>query len=166
MFDAEWSDIISSQTLKGLYDAKSLSEIQLPLTEDLQKLSSYLDRNISLLLKSNSVAKLQNNNLTDLSKLTLLKIIVFNKRRGGEAARLLVSTYTNKLAWNLQPNEDIFNSLSEMEKQLVKRLEVIKTKGKRGRAVPILITPDVKAAMNLLLATRHELNITTNKYFF
>jgi len=44
---------------------------------------------------------------------------------------------------------------------------MIQIPGKRLNAVPILLTPDVKSAMDVLLKTRTDVDIpTTNPYFF
>ncbi|CAL4201707.1 unnamed protein product, partial [Meganyctiphanes norvegica] len=53
IFDTEWTDRISSQTLSNLCDSKTDSEQELSVTEDICKLSNYLDSNISDLIKHN-----------------------------------------------------------------------------------------------------------------
>ena len=54
-----------------------------------------------------------------------------------------------------------------VERELLKRMDMVQIPGKRLNAVPVLLTPDVKAAMDVLLETRSAVGIpTTNQYFF
>ena len=43
---------------------------------------------------------------------------------------------------------------------------MVEIEGKRGRKVPVLLTPDIKGAMDILVKKRQEANINTNKKFF
>ena len=61
-------------------------------------------------------------------------MIVFNKRRGGEASRMTLQDYIQRPTWDIQKEDDIYNSLSNTEKAHVKILDLIKIKGKRGRS--------------------------------
>ncbi|XP_054898305.1 uncharacterized protein LOC129367697 [Poeciliopsis prolifica] len=47
-------------------------------------------------------------------------------------------------------------ALSELEKKLCKHFQRIEIKGKRGRKVPILLTPDMASSMELLLQHRRN----------
>ena len=57
----------------------------------------------------------------ELSEMVLNRLILFNKRRGGEAARLRVETYTNRPDWQKSTSQDVVASLSGIEQQLFKR---------------------------------------------
>lgn len=43
---------------------------------------------------------------------------------------------------------------------------MVEIEGKRGRKVPVLLTPDIKEAMDILVKKRREANINTNNKFF
>ena len=43
---------------------------------------------------------------------------------------------------------------------------MVEIEGKRGRKVPVLLTPNIKGAMDILVKTRREANINTNNKFF
>ena len=43
---------------------------------------------------------------------------------------------------------------------------MVEIEGKRGRKVPVLLTPDIKGAMDILVKKRQEANINTNNKFF
>ena len=72
-----------------------------------------------------------------LGEAVLCYLILFNKRRGGEMAKMLHETFVEACKTQDQiVNEEILKSLSELEKQLSKRLTLVNIKGKRGRHVP------------------------------
>ena len=43
---------------------------------------------------------------------------------------------------------------------------MVDIESKRGRKVPVLLTPDIKGAMDSLVKERQEANINTNNKFF
>jgi len=54
-----------------------------------------------------------------------------------------------------------------MEKLLLQRMDLVQVPGKRNRRVPILITPEVGRAMQLLVNTRSRCGVAEeNSYFF
>ncbi len=50
-----------------------------------------------------------------------MRMIVFNKRRSGEASRLRVNVYNARPDWTSAQNKEIESSLSPHEKELAKR---------------------------------------------
>jgi len=87
---------------------------------------------------------------SSLAEQTLAKVTTFNKRRGGEAARILLCEFTDWPAWHENCMSEFQATLSPMEKELCARLELILVVGKQRRPVPILLTPDVSSAISLL----------------
>ena len=166
VFEAEWSDLISSPALRSLNDCKLQKEVTLPLTEDLKVLSNYLDKTINIIsinLRKNVTMK----SWLSLSKTVLVKLITFNKRRGGEAARMTLDNWVKKPNWGAHANQDILSSLNTFEKKLATEMDLLKINGKKGRHVPVLITPGLKEAMTLLVNTRNQAGIDkNNNYFF
>jgi len=87
----------------------------------------------------------------ELAELTLSCVLVFNARRGSEAAHLLMEHYATASA-DVDPV--LHSSLSSVEKQLLNRLKVVNVVGKRVRPVPLLLTADMDAATKDLIETR------------
>jgi len=58
----------------------------------------------------------------ELAELTLSRVLVFNARRGSEAAQLLVEHYATASA---DVDSVLHSSLSTVEKQLLNRLKVV-----------------------------------------
>ena len=166
LMDGEWNDMVSSSLLRELYDCKLNKDTVLPVTKDLVIFNNYLEE----MLKKATQDMLANRceeNYFYLAKVVLCKIVVFNKRRGGEVSRISVSDFVKRPKWSSQTNEDISKSFSRLEKKLSERLDMIKVSGKRGRHVPILLTLDIVDALNLLLEDRCNINIKqSNQYFF
>ena len=94
-------------------------------------------------------------------------LIIFNKRRGGEASKLLLSAYQRRPNWNEEVNRELESTLSPVEQHLKHRMDLILIPGKRNRQVPILLTEDLQVAMKALYKTRSQCGIPEeNVYFF
>lgn len=166
LLDGEWNDLVSSSLLRELYDKKLGKDTILPVTSDLMKLNRYMNSMLQKTYQDMETLPCEDNYF-QLAKATLCKIIVFNKRRGGEVSRITLKDFTERPKWSSQKNEDISKSLTELEKKLAEKLDMIKVSGKRGRHVPILLTQDVVKAMDLLVRERRNVTVReNNKYFF
>ncbi|KAJ8365031.1 hypothetical protein SKAU_G00138620 [Synaphobranchus kaupii] len=66
-----------------------------------------------------------------VNETVLAQVIIFNKRREGEASRVTLETY--KEASTNPMNEDIYETLTDLEKEMSKLLTRIEVRGKRGR---------------------------------
>lgn len=95
LLDMEWSHRISHHSLTTLSSRKFNKVDMLPLTEDLTKLRQFIKRKIS-----ESTEEIRKHPLLDdwklLAQLTLTKLVMFNKRRGGEASKLEVKSYQGR----------------------------------------------------------------------
>ncbi|OWF47589.1 hypothetical protein KP79_PYT06792 [Mizuhopecten yessoensis] len=81
LFDAEWTDEISSIARQSSSEAKYNKKDTLPLTRDLIKLKKHLDDQILILLKKLEGGKeTERGTVRKLAEILLAKIISFNKR--------------------------------------------------------------------------------------
>ena len=138
LYTDEWKARISSATLRHMYDQKLNRRDEIPLTEDLVKLSKVIKDDIVRLTSEMEIDPTKTNG-RELSEAVLCHLIVFNKRRGGEMARLLHANFVDATSSSSQSsnvNEEICKSLTELERLLAKRMTIVWTKGKRGRHVP------------------------------
>lgn len=100
-----------------------------------------------------------------LNETVLVQVIIFNKRREGEASRLTLEIY--KKASTSAINEDIYETLSPLEKELSKILTRIEIWGKRGKKVPVFLTERMKESIDLLAKRREEAGVLAqNPYLF
>ncbi|XP_030257903.1 uncharacterized protein LOC115572198 isoform X3 [Sparus aurata] len=123
----------------------------IPLTEDVMKLQKVLksteeEAKDKLLNGPNPTA------YETLSECLLAQIILFNRRRQGEAAKMPLVTYRDRAAE--QPNEDIMKCLSRLEKDLSHEFTRLVVRGKRGRKVPVLLTKGMTSSLDFLIENR------------
>ncbi|XP_068758091.1 uncharacterized protein [Montipora capricornis] len=168
LMEAEWNFRISHHSITTLSDRKHNQPELLPVTNDLKKLKEFITSKIIAL-----TSELQGTNRPllqtwrDLSEMVLNRLILFNKRRGGETAKLHLDTYINRPDWSRNTNQDVVASLNGIEQQLLHRLDMVEIKGKRGRKVPLLLTKEVKEAIDVLVKKRTEVGINQkNPYLF
>ncbi|XP_050514061.1 uncharacterized protein LOC126889627 [Diabrotica virgifera virgifera] len=162
----EWSSKISSCALSTMHKKKFNHKQLLPLTEDLLILTKFLNQEIER-LKNKLSLDVVYKTWRALASCTLARIILFNKKRSGEAAKMTVEQYATRPTFKEQGTQELFASLSPLEKNLASTMEVVDIEGKRGRRVPVIITPELKSAIDLLIKTRSTVNISKNNpYIF
>lgn len=167
LMDMEWNIRISSNALSTLYKRKFNSTQLLPITSDLVILSKYLDENISRTKLDVESPVRDNQKWTRLATLCLARIILFNKRRSGEASKMKMSDYISRPSWAEQNTEEIRESLTSIEKKLAESMTIVEVEGKRGRRVPVLLPPVIKESIDVLIRHRDECKISFhNRYVF
>ncbi len=62
-------------------------------------------------------------------------------------------------------NPDIRMCLTELERKLAKHFNRVEIHGKRSRMVPVLLTPDMIAAMDLLVKNRNQCQVHTENVY-
>ena len=120
LLETEWSHRISHHSLTTLRKRKFNKVNVLPLAEDLDKLRKYIDLKICKSMKSLK----KHPNLGDwrlLAQSSLTRLVMFNKRRGGEASELRVETYKKRPDWRKANSTEIMKSLNKFERELSKR---------------------------------------------
>jgi hypothetical protein len=161
----EWSDSISSSALQTLMTNKANKSQGLPLTEDIKKLQSLLKgktRELVVLLQKSVTKSVWD----DLNQVTLARLVMFNRRRGGEAERVTLQDFCEKRSKN-DSLKEIEDSLKPLERLLCKTFSRLEIRGKRGRIVPILLTPALERSINLLIDTRKLVGVNPkNLYVF
>ncbi|XP_052759701.1 uncharacterized protein LOC128202688 isoform X2 [Mya arenaria] len=166
LYRREWNDKISSVALSTLKTNKFNKGQVIPLTDDLVKLKNHLSSRMSALaekLQSSPAYKVWR----ELAEVTMVKILLLNKRRGAEASKLLISAYQSRPNWEETTNKEILGSLSPLEKKMFSRMDMVHTQGKQDKKVATLLNRDMVDAINLLIATRAACGILdTNKYVF
>jgi len=92
----------------------------LPLTSDLKKLRLYLINSIDDVSEELKV-KLSLMVWQKLAGRVLCRVAIFNKRRGGEASKMLFNSFQEKPNWEEACPGDIYETLQPLEKELMKR---------------------------------------------
>jgi len=85
--------------------------------------------------------------------MTLAQVILFNRRRQGEVSKMTTDIYRlhAQEANTITSNPEVEQLLSPVEKQLSHLFSRIEIPGKRHRCVPVLLTAEMRSAMDLLV---------------
>ena len=160
LYNSEYTDKMASAA-HASYRIKGNTLCEFPDETDLRMLREYQQQRINMLVEE--MNEEPNEFLwRELAEVTLTRILVFNARRGSEAAELTVQDY---LRSSNTADPVLMAALSTVEKQLLQRLTVLEVIGKRNRPVPILLTADMKKAADVLLAAREPCGIKSSNIF-
>ena len=151
LYKNKWNTEVTSVAHRTLQKNTFNNPKCIPLTKDIQKMNKYIEEKAQEAeTHLENAAEDKERTLRTLRELTLAQIVLFNRRRGGEAQRIEVDQVKQGfLAKNLR--EDVMSTLSKFEQKLANTLERFEIRGKRGRRVPVLLTEPHKRRVNLLL---------------
>ncbi|KAL7881118.1 hypothetical protein SRHO_G00033720 [Serrasalmus rhombeus] len=155
-------EVENGRALNTLETAKWNKDEMIPLTEDIMKLQKHLKALEKDAVLGLSVAP----SVSDWKKLCqslLTQIILFNRRREGEASKLLLATYQTQNRAPAHP--EVYESLSKLEKSLVNNFTRLEIRGKRERKVPLLLTHDMEASIDILISNRTAVGICSENPF-
>ncbi|XP_052806669.1 uncharacterized protein LOC128235921 [Mya arenaria] len=153
VYDDEWTDRIGSQAFASQADANYNKVQRLPLVQDVQKLNIFIKKQIQQTIEASEPDDIK---LTKLSKLCLADIILFNRKRSGEAQRLTSDAYTKATSADTPVDEDVKGCLTKFEQSLCENHMRIETRGKKGRKVAVLLTNDMKENIDYMLSLKNE----------
>ncbi|KAG9275033.1 hypothetical protein AMEX_G9507, partial [Astyanax mexicanus] len=164
VYEARWNELISAASLRTLKESKWNAPQLLPFTKDVQTLHAYLN-----MQQQQCQNKLSTQTSAEtwgqLARVLLTQVILFNRRRAGEVSKMPLSAYTASNPSD--PQDDVNVALSDLEKKLCQHFKRIEIRGKRGRKVPVLLTPEMQQSLDLLVAKRQECGVLfDNIYLF
>lgn len=164
IYKTRWNEFISAAAYRTLHEAKWNAPQLIPFTEDVKQMHLHLDQKQNEfydILSTDQSSK----NWTNLAKVTLTKVVLFNRRRQGEVSRMLLSTFLSRSSTPL--HDDVAHALTEVEQMLCKYFTRMEIRGKRGRKVPVLLTPAMVKALELLAKERSACGVLPeNMYIF
>lgn len=155
----EWEHKISSIALKTMRIRRLNRPETLPLTEDLIRLNGHIKKVIEKLINEVAASPSRENYIL-LGQATLARVILFNKRRSGEAARMRLDEYEKTTSE--ENSEELKKSLTELEVKLSQRFRLIQIIGKRFRPVPVLLDDLMRTAIDVLIIKRREIKVSEN----
>ncbi|XP_043275584.1 uncharacterized protein [Venturia canescens] len=121
---------------------------KLPLTSDIEKLSTYLEAKMddySKLLQQSFSSE----NWRTLAEVTLISMLVYNRRRPGELERMLKLDYGNLQGINEDDEE--YQQLSRQGQTSAHEYARLEIRGKLNRTVPVLLDQRMKKCTDLIL---------------
>ena len=102
-----------------------------------------------------------------LAEMTLLSIMIFNRRRPREIETTLIADFNNRNHMNDKSTRKLFQSLSEAGKGAVQKYHQICIRGKRGRIVPVLLLQCMIDSIQFIIDTRMQAKVSEkNIYVF
>ena len=162
LFNSEFTDGMAS-IAHASYRIRGNSLSEFPEESDLRQLKDYQHRRIAALTETVST----NPCIFDwreLAEVTLSRLLVFNARRGSEAADLTLDDFSHCIS-SVDPA--LAATLTTVEQQLLQRLTVVNVIGKRNRPVPVLMTEDMHKAVSALIDAREKCGVLSiNQYIF
>ncbi|KAJ8915394.1 hypothetical protein NQ315_008281 [Exocentrus adspersus] len=166
LMEIEWRNRISTAALRTLKERKLNSTQLLPLTSDIIKINKYIDYEIDSFFNNACGIDIKTE-WNRLASLTLSRIILLNKRRSGEASKMMLKHYATKPNWKEQCTEELKKSLTPLEIRLADKMTVVEVPGKSRTLfkVPILLTDQLKKAIDKLIELREEAQISKNNCY-
>lgn len=162
LYDAKWSELVSHTALTTLNEGRFNKPSTLPFTEDVQRLHQHLEKVVDL--ASENLKRMPSAQVYgDLCKATLAKIILFNRRRGGEVAKMQLKGFLERDTAAL--HKDIAVGLTKFEQKLCAHFSRVEIRGKRGRKVAVLLSPDMVDALTHLISRRTECGVPEENTF-
>ncbi|XP_063042777.1 uncharacterized protein LOC134437210 isoform X2 [Engraulis encrasicolus] len=157
-----WNEMISASALRTLEEAKWNKPLLIPFTEDVKKMHLHMEKKqkhaYQRLMSENS-----SKNWRELASVTLAQLILFNRRREGEVSKMRLSAFN---VTDDPLHSDVAEALTALEKKLYSHFKRIEIRGKRGRKVPLLLTPKMQQSMELLTKTRLSCGVLEENVFF
>jgi len=101
-----------------------------------------------------------------LAEVVMAELITFNGKRGGDVAQMKVLDFEKASKNKMEMESAIFKNLSAAEKEAAAIHNLVMVKGKNGKHNYVILTPDIKICMNLLLESRCECEIKGDNIFF
>ena len=120
LHESEWACKISTVALTSLSERKFNKPELHPLTDDLVKIRKFQLQEIQRLTPEVDTNPTKTT-WSQLAEVTATRMILFNKRRGGEAAKLKIESFKNRPTWASVGIQEVVKSLKSSEQQLSKR---------------------------------------------
>ncbi|XP_077436696.1 cytoplasmic protein NCK2a isoform X3 [Vanacampus margaritifer] len=159
---SKWSELVSHTALTTLHEEHFNKASTLPFTEDVQRLHRHLETTGSL--ASENLDKIPSTKVYgELCRVTLAKIILFNRRRGGEVAKMQLKSFLQRDTADL--HKDVAVGLTKFEQKLCKHFSRVEIRGKRGRKVAVLLSPDMVDSLTQLINKRKDCEVPEDNIF-
>ncbi|XP_054908272.1 uncharacterized protein LOC129374093 [Poeciliopsis prolifica] len=156
LYDSSWNKFVSPASLRTLQGSEWNAPQLLPFTKDVQTLHLYLSEQQQRLYNELS-AEASPKTWRNLCKVTLTQVILFNRRHAREISKMPLSAYQSSNPSSDQ--DDLKEASSDLEKRLFEHFRRLEIKGKRGRKVPVLLTPEMQQSLDMLISKRQKCGV-------
>lgn len=163
LMESQFTAVISKRVKESQQQKRREKNHKIPSKNDVRLLSEFLNSERKTCFDE-ITANFSTENWVKLSELTLASIIVFNRRRVGEAQNILMSNFHGRESIETS-NEELFRSLSEEAKKVARRFTRMKIRGKKGSNVNVLLKADITSCLELLLNYRERAGVSPSNPF-
>lgn len=164
LFETEWNNDISGHAITSLSEKKYNKPLLLPVVKDVVKLNNYLTTEIEAVCE-NIIEHFDVSLYGKLAQLCLAQLILFNRRRSGEAERMKLQEFLDAESGSGKPDQVVLSTLNEFEKKLCNTHTRVEIKGKRGRKVAVLLTDEMKKNIKILIQLRENAKVSRDCLF-
>lgn len=164
LYETEWTNDISGLASTSLSEKKYNKPLLLPVVKDVVKLNNFLTREVKIVCEK-IIQRFDSSLYAKLSQLCLAQLILFNRRRSGEAERIKLQEFFDAENGSGKPDQVVLSTLNEFEKKLCNSHTRIEIKGKRGRKVAVLLTNEMKRNMKILIQQRENAEVSGDCLF-
>ncbi|XP_066596703.1 putative leucine-rich repeat-containing protein DDB_G0290503 [Prorops nasuta] len=163
---AQGFQIMNKKALEAQIKRNRQKKVNLPSTNDIIKLNVFLEKKrISLYKKLQQ--KYTYNHWIFLSKICMIQLQLFNKRRQSEISKATISDFKSCQSIDKEQNVDMYNSLSKKCQEASNCYLRFTIQGKLEKTVTVLIHRNLQECINFLLQYRSKAGILQqNKYLF
>lgn len=164
LIKSDYNALISKHARKSLDEKKWNKPRTLPLTEDLLKLNNHL-KDVLQTSTTNLKKGFTINAWEDFNKATMVKIVIFNRKRVGDIQRIRLVDF-NK-SHNVQQGTITYQLLSESERLTCSKYMRVEVRGKHAKVVPVLLTKEIMSNIRSIISLRKRAKIPdSNPYVF
>lgn len=122
-------------------------KIRIPITEDIRKLTCYLNEKMKQYYEELS-KNFTYTSWRNLAEVTLTNTQIFNRKRAGEMERLQISDFISKSS--ISKDDEDYRSLTKQQQKCAEEYSRVEIKGKQNRTVPILLNNQMTKCIDLI----------------
>lgn len=166
LFEIRWTTEFTSNAHRTAVINKKNTINIVPLTDDVKRLTVYLQEQTQSNLKCLMENPLNRASYIELQKSLLVQIILFNRRRPGEVSKMNIDDLAkNKTGTQTLTEEDL--ALTNLEKRFTAQMSRVEITGKRERTVAVLLSHQMKSGLEEIMKHRPFMGINVkNKHVF
>lgn len=166
-YTEDWDTEVSHAAGETLEKMKYNKPTRIPLAEDLKALTAHLKSKAEYLTEMFETSEVSELEWREMCEVTLAQVVLFNKKRSGEAERLEVQQYLDGIQRGKNIQEEFLLSLSPLEKKLAEVVDRVEIRGKKGRRVAVLLPGNLRRQLDFLVKNRSVGNVNEdNLYMF
>lgn len=160
----KWNALVSGAALTSIRETRLAKERKVPFAQDVKRLNSHM-KAVHLVAETNLRDAATGENYAALAKVTLARTILFNRRSVSEVSSLEEAAFALRARKSSDVPCGMDASVSDLERSMCELLTRVDIRGKSGRLVPVLLTPALVAAMELLVGVREACGVPRQNPF-